>query len=52
MKAPPSFLTQKVNAIRNINNALRQPDSAPSDYTIVAVAIMTLLEAILTISQA
>jgi hypothetical protein len=49
MKAPTSYLGQKVNAIRNINNALQQRDSPPNDYTIVAVAVMTLFEAILTI---
>jgi len=41
MKTPPSCFPQKMNAIRNINNALQK---IPSDYTMVAVAVMTLLE--------
>jgi hypothetical protein len=49
MKAPLSSLTLKVRAIRNINNALQQPVSVPNDYTVVAVATITLLEVIATI---
>jgi hypothetical protein len=49
MRAPPSSVfPQKLNAIRNINNALRK---IPSDYTMVAVAVMTLLEVNLVTSD-
>jgi hypothetical protein len=41
MRAPQHCLHQKVNAIRNINKSLQK---SPSDYTMVAVAVMTLLE--------
>lgn len=51
MRAPPSCLSHKVNAIRNINNELKKPGSIPNDYTMVAVAVMTLLEVILIISK-
>jgi hypothetical protein len=51
MRAPLSSLTLKVRAIRNINNALQQPGSVPNDYTVVAVATITLLEVIATISM-
>jgi hypothetical protein len=51
MRAPPSCLPQKVNAIRNINNAMQKPGSIPNDYTMVAVAVMTLLEVTPTISK-
>jgi hypothetical protein len=44
MRPPPSCLSLKVNAIRNINSTLQNPDSIPNDYSMVAVAVMTLLE--------
>lgn len=44
MRAPPITLVQKVNAIHNINNTLQRSGSMPNDFTMIAVAIMTLLE--------
>ncbi|TVY59629.1 hypothetical protein LSUE1_G008025, partial [Lachnellula suecica] len=44
MRPPPPCLIQKANAIRNLNNTMRQPGHIPNDYTMVAVAVMTLLE--------
>ena len=43
-KPPPSCLSQKVLAIRNINDTLQKPDAVISDYVMVGVAVMTLLE--------
>jgi hypothetical protein len=51
MKAPPSSLSMKARAIRNINNALQQPGSVPNDYIMVAVATITILEVTATIPK-
>lgn len=40
----PLFIWQKLKAIQAINQKLQCPKSAVSDYTIISVAIMTLLE--------
>ncbi|KAH8598078.1 hypothetical protein B0O99DRAFT_54006 [Bisporella sp. PMI_857] len=45
MRVPTAtYISQKVKAIRAINDALKLPDSIPNDYTIIAVAVMTVLE--------
>ncbi|KAH8589339.1 hypothetical protein B0O99DRAFT_692572 [Bisporella sp. PMI_857] len=44
IRPPASILPQKVLAIGNINNALRKTDTDPSDYIMVAVCVMTILE--------
>jgi hypothetical protein len=44
MKPPPPCFEQKANAIRNINNTIRKPGYIPTDFMLVAVTVMTLLE--------
>lgn len=45
MRVPTAtYIKQKVRAIRAINETMKMPNSIPNDYTITAVAIMTILE--------
>ena len=45
MRVPTAtYIKQKVRAIRAINETMQKPNSIPNDYTITAVAIMTILE--------
>ena len=45
MRVPTAtYIKQKVRAIRAINETMQTPGSIPNDYTITAVAIMTILE--------
>jgi len=37
-------MSQKILAIRNINNTLQKPNADISDYVMVSVAVMTILE--------
>ena len=37
-------IAQKVRAVRAINKALGEQEISPSDFTIAAVAVMTVLE--------
>lgn len=51
MRVPTAtYISQKVRAIRAINETLQSPDTIPNDYTVTAVAIMTILEVCLSFS--
>ncbi|KAG9246994.1 hypothetical protein BJ878DRAFT_238959 [Calycina marina] len=43
-RAPPTCLDQKVLAIRNINKTLQNPRAPITNYIIVGVSVMTILE--------